>query len=95
MWKSSGLSAILLFGNDYQLFPVINDGAIQGYSKYQNIVRAGNLPDEKDIPQQLKRLFGQYQAFKSVKMTNKSTAMIKLRTDSDATAAFKGLKRLN
>jgi hypothetical protein len=24
---------VLLFGNDYQLFPVINEGAIQGYSR--------------------------------------------------------------
>jgi hypothetical protein len=28
-----GVPAVLLFGNDYQLWPVIEDGAIQGFSK--------------------------------------------------------------
>jgi hypothetical protein len=28
-----GVPIVLLFGNDYQLFPVIKEGAIQGYSK--------------------------------------------------------------
>ncbi len=28
-----GVPAVLLFGNDYQLWPVIEEGAIQGYSK--------------------------------------------------------------
>jgi hypothetical protein len=28
-----GVPVVLLFGNDYQLFPVIEEGAIQGYSK--------------------------------------------------------------
>jgi hypothetical protein len=27
-----GIPAVLLFGNDYQLWPVIKEGAIQGYS---------------------------------------------------------------
>ena len=40
-----GMSAILLFGNDYQLLPIINDGAVQGYSKYNNIVQATDLAD--------------------------------------------------
>jgi hypothetical protein len=29
----SGVPVVLLFGDDYQLFPVIKEGAIQGYSK--------------------------------------------------------------
>jgi hypothetical protein len=28
-----GIPAVLMFGDDYQLWPVIDDGAIQGYSK--------------------------------------------------------------
>jgi hypothetical protein len=28
-----GVPVVLLFGDDYQLFPVIEEGAIQGYSK--------------------------------------------------------------
>ncbi len=28
-----GVPVVLLFGDDYQLFPVIDEGAIQGYSK--------------------------------------------------------------
>ncbi len=28
-----GTPAVILFGNDYQLWPVIDKGAIQGYSK--------------------------------------------------------------
>jgi hypothetical protein len=28
-----GVPAVLLLGNDYQLWPVIEEGAIQGYSK--------------------------------------------------------------
>ncbi len=28
-----GVPVVLLFGDDYQLFPVIKEGAIQGYSK--------------------------------------------------------------
>jgi hypothetical protein len=29
---------VLLFGDDYQLFPVIDEGAIQGYSRMNNKV---------------------------------------------------------
>ena len=43
-----GLSAILLFGDDYQLLPIINDGVVQGYSKYNNIVQATDLADRSD-----------------------------------------------
>jgi hypothetical protein len=28
-----GIPAVLLFGNDYHLWPVVEEGAIQGYSK--------------------------------------------------------------
>jgi hypothetical protein len=28
-----GVPVVLLFGDDYQLFPVIDEGAIQGYSR--------------------------------------------------------------
>jgi hypothetical protein len=28
-----GIPAVILFGDDYQLWPVIDDGAIQGYFK--------------------------------------------------------------
>jgi hypothetical protein len=28
-----GVPIVLLFGDDYQLFPVMEEGAIQGYSK--------------------------------------------------------------
>ena len=28
-----GVPAVILFGDDYQLFPVVDEGAIQGYSR--------------------------------------------------------------
>ena len=31
-----GVLVVLLFGDDYQLFPVIDEGAIQGYSRMNN-----------------------------------------------------------
>jgi hypothetical protein len=31
--SGGGVPAVILFGGDYQLWPVIEDGAIQGYSK--------------------------------------------------------------
>ena len=31
-----GVLVVLLFGDDYQLFPVIDKGAIQGYSRMNN-----------------------------------------------------------
>jgi hypothetical protein len=34
--KKYGVPVVLLFGNDYHLFPVIDKGAIQGYSWMNN-----------------------------------------------------------
>ena len=39
------LPAILLFGDNHRLLPIIDDRAIQGYSKYNNIVQATDLAD--------------------------------------------------
>jgi hypothetical protein len=52
------IPAVLLFGNDYQLWPVIEEGAIQGYFKMST---TGLLaPTNKLSAAQLLRLWGSY-----------------------------------
>ncbi len=49
MW--GGVLVVLLFGDDYQLFPVIDEGAIQGYS--QKKLKVPQTPTAKTSASQL------------------------------------------
>ncbi len=53
-----GVPAVLLFGNDYQLWPVIEDGAIQGYSKMTTTTLL--TPTNKQTAAQLLCQYGTY-----------------------------------
>jgi len=46
-----GVPVVLLFGDDYQLFPVIDEGAIQGYSKMND--KLPQTPTTRLTPSQL------------------------------------------
>jgi len=46
-----GVPVVLLFGDDYQLFPVIDEGAIQGYSRMNS--KVPQTPTTKMTPSQL------------------------------------------
>jgi hypothetical protein len=46
-----GVPVVLLYGDDYQLFPVINKGAIQGYSKMK--LKVPQTPTAKTSASQL------------------------------------------
>ena len=57
--KSGGsVPAVLLFGNDYQLWPVIEEGAIQGYSKMTKTTPL--TPTNKQTAAQLLCQWGTY-----------------------------------
>jgi hypothetical protein len=49
---------VILFGNDYQLWPVIDEGAIQGYSKMTTT--APLTPTNKKTSAQLLSQWGTY-----------------------------------
>jgi hypothetical protein len=53
-----GIPAVILFGNDYQLWPVIDEGAIQGYSKMTTTVPSS--PTNKQTSAQLLSQWGTY-----------------------------------
>jgi hypothetical protein len=53
-----GIPAVILFGNDYQLWPVIDKGAIQGYSKMTTT--APLTPTSKQTSAQLLSQWGTY-----------------------------------
>jgi hypothetical protein len=53
-----GVPAVLLFGNDYQLWPVIEEGAIQGYSKMTTMTTL--TPSNKQTAAQLSCQWGTY-----------------------------------
>jgi hypothetical protein len=53
-----GIPAVILFGNDYQLWPVIDKGAIQGYSKMTTT--APLTPTNKQTSAQLLSQWGTY-----------------------------------
>jgi hypothetical protein len=53
-----GVPVVLLFGDDYQLFPVIKKGAIQGYSKKK--IKVPQTPTEKTSASQLLCQRGSY-----------------------------------
>jgi hypothetical protein len=53
-----GIPAVLLFGNDYQLWPVIEEGAIQGYSKMTTTTTL--TPSNKQTAAQLLCQWGTY-----------------------------------
>ena len=44
-----GIPIVLIFGDDYQLFPVIDEGAIKGYAKRQGL---WDVNESKKSPQQ-------------------------------------------
>lgn len=46
-----GVPVVLLFGDDYQLFPVIDEGAIQGYSRMNS--KVPQTPTTRMTPSQL------------------------------------------
>ena len=86
----------MLFGDDYQLLPVIDDGAVQGYSKYNNVIQATDLPDRSDNLQKLEQLFSPCEGFKSISMSTRRTsigAAIKFKTAGNASAAYKLLNK--
>jgi hypothetical protein len=45
------VTVVLLFGDDYQLFPVIEEGAIQGYSRMNS--KGPQMPTTRMTPSQL------------------------------------------
>jgi hypothetical protein len=53
-----GIPAVLLFGNDYQLWPIIEEGAIQGYSKMTTTTSLA--PTKKQSAAQLLCQWGTY-----------------------------------
>ncbi len=53
-----GVPVVLLVGDDYQLFPVINKGAIQGYSKKK--LKVPQTPTAKTSTSQLLCQRGSY-----------------------------------
>ena len=53
-----GVPVVLLFGDDYQLFPVIKEGAIQGYSKKK--LKVPQTPTAKTSASQLLCQRGSY-----------------------------------
>jgi hypothetical protein len=53
-----GVPVVLLFGDDYQLFPVTKEGAIQGYSKKK--LKVPQTPTAKTSPSQLLCQRGSY-----------------------------------
>ncbi len=56
IWE--GIPAVLLFGDDYQLWPVIEEGAIQGYSKMTTTTHLA--PTNKQSAAQLLCQWGTY-----------------------------------
>jgi hypothetical protein len=53
-----GVPVVLLSGDDYQLFPVIDKGAIQGYSRMND--KSSQTPTTRMTPSQLKCQCGNY-----------------------------------
>ncbi len=53
-----GTSGALLFRDNYQLFPVINEGAIQGYSRISD--KSPQTPATRMTPAQLLSQHGNY-----------------------------------
>ena len=53
-----GVPAVILFGDDYRLWPVIEEGAIQGYSKITS--KDPNMPTNKQTAAQLLCQWGTY-----------------------------------
>jgi len=53
-----GVPVVPLFGDDYQLFPVIDEGAIQGYSRMNS--KVPQTPTTRMTPSQLICQWGNY-----------------------------------
>jgi len=53
-----GVPAVILFGDDYQLFPVIDEGALQGYSRMNS--KLPQTPTTMMTPSQLLCQRGSY-----------------------------------
>jgi hypothetical protein len=58
IWGWGGIPAVILFGDDYQLWPVIEEGAIQGYKKMTTT--APLTPTNKQTSAQLLSQWGTY-----------------------------------
>jgi len=67
-----GLPAVLLFGDDYQMLPVIDDGAVQGYSEYNNVIQAADLPDRSNNLDKLQQLFSTCDRFESISICQRN-----------------------